>query len=544
MPCLSSPTSLEPLEPRIALASVTGLLGALDQADAYLANDLAQFSPVAPPALPTSALGPVELFTSEHAGFIIATKLTEFETAGFKGTLESFVVRRTATTDAVSLPLGGLDFYYQIAVTSGDPRAAINSVTLGLFDPSLVSAGADARSGPIVSTDPLNGRDGGSQLPVLVSYAAGAVQFDYTSATASAPLTAPLSTSGWLVLRTDARSYDDTGSATLTGAVTGTEATIPLSTTAAILAPTETAPAPRTLVVTGAGSGSLVQVFDPATGVLKESFQAFGARNKYGVRVATGDVNGDGVEDIIAGSGRNSVGGAQVRLFDGANPAHPLLLGFKPFGAGFVGAVNVAAGDVDGDGRDDIIVAPASGSAGQVRVFSGLDGSLLGKFTALAKVNGGVRIAAGDLDGDGRDEVIVGAGVGSAVRVFDGLAGVAVNPLNFRAFESAYTGGVNVAAGDVNGDGIDEIIVSTASGSDRVGVFNFALTKLAEIRTTATSGVRVSAADVNGDGFADIVASRAPAGNNAVSVFSGTTRAKLFDLSGYTVGGKAGAFVG
>ena len=528
--CEECRVAAEALEPRIAPAGFSATFltilptlhgPALAVPDASLA------------AVSATAQAPV-IFSTEHAGVILKDEVTIFATEAYKGTIESIAVRRTSTTDAVNLPIGGLDFYFQVALTSGAPNAEVSTVTLGLFAPYLVAAGIDGRSGPIVSTDPLNGKTGGGETPVLFSYSAGVGRYDFSAAGLDEKLTLDHPLSAWMVLRTSAHSFHAAGSAGLIGT---------LSTTTSILAPTT-----DSLLVTGAGTGSLVRVFDRTTGAVKESFDAFSPRHRYGVRVATGDVNGDGVDDIIVGSGRGSVGGARVRVFDGANTNHPPLLGvlgdFKPFGSGFLGALNVAAADVNGDGRDDVIVAPASGSSGQVRIFSGLDGSLLSRFTALSRVTGGVRIAAGDVNGDGLSEVIVGAGIGSGVKVFNGLTGMPLAGMNFQAFETGYRGGVTVAAGDVDGDGIDELVVGSAHGLNLVRIFDHTLTKLAEFQTSARLGVRVATADVNGDGLADIVAGKGPGENAAVSIYDGVTRAKILDLSGYNPAGTAGVFVG
>lgn len=528
----------EPLEPRIAPAGIPWALAETSSLSGASSSD--SLHVVLAPQ--DSSPNPPAIFATENLGTILDTHVSSFDTQFYKGTVESIAVRRTATADAANFPIGGIDFYYQVSLTSGDPAGHIDRVALSTFAPFDVSAGLDSRVGPIFSTDPLNGKTGGARLPVLYSFSAGVATFDFAPTvigSTSSPLTVDHPLSSWMVLRTTAHAFHDTGSAALSGSE-------PAS--VAILAPTAAPPDATPLVVTGAGTGSLVQVFDRSTGALKESFSAFGPRNKYGVRVATGDVNGDGVEDIIVGSGRGSVGGAHVRVFDGADPNHAPLAGvlgdFRPFGSGMLGAVNVAAGDVNGDGRADIIVAPAAGSLGQVRVFSGVDGSLLNKFTALSKVTGGVRVAAGDLDGDGDDEVIVGAGIGSSVKVFEGLTGVEIAGKQFQAFDRSYKGGVTVAAGDVNGDGLDEIIVGGAKGTNLVRIFDHNLTKLSEFRTTARHGVRLAVSDVNGDGFADIIAGKSTGDDAAVSIFDGTTKVKFLDLSGYNPLGKVGSNVG
>ena len=124
-----------------------------------------------------------------------------------------------------------------------------------------------------------------------------------------------------------------------------------------------------------------------------------------GVRVAAGDVNGDGVNDIIAAAGPGGVGG-HVKVFDGDNGA--LINSFFAYD-GFAGGVFVAAGDVNGDGIDDIVTGADAGSVGgHVKVFDGDNGALLRSFFAYPGFTGGVRVAAADFNGDAIDDIIAG----------------------------------------------------------------------------------------------------------------------------------------
>src|SRR6185436_11554509 len=90
------------------------------------------------------------------------------------------------------------------------------------------------------------------------------------------------------------------------------------------------------------------------------SFLAYPAQMSAGVRVATGDVNGDGFLDIVTGPGA----GAQphVKVFSGSSGAE--IRSFFAYTPGFFGGVFVAAGDVDGDGLADIITGADAGTAG------------------------------------------------------------------------------------------------------------------------------------------------------------------------------------
>ena len=190
--------------------------------------------------------------------------------------------------------------------------------------------------------------------------------------------------------------------------------------------------------------------------------------------MAVGDVNGDGVPDIITGAGPGTL--PEIKVFDGRTGTllRDFFAGFA-FNPLFTGGVFVAAGDVNGDGFADIIVGADAGGLPEVKVFSGAraarccttssptarpsaaactwrpatstatasptssrprlrqrrrgprlqrrDGSLLEDYFAFTPLfTGGGCVAAGDVNGDGRADIIVGAGQGGApeVKVFDG----------------------------------------------------------------------------------------------------------------------------
>ena len=116
---------------------------------------------------------------------------------------------------------------------------------------------------------------------------------------------------------------------------------------------------------------------------------------------------------IFAGSGP---GGGLLRVLQADGTP---LVTVAPFGSGFTGGVRVAAGDVNGDGITDVVVAMASGG-GQVRVFSGADGAPLGESSPFgAGFTGGVFVATGDVNADGHDDILLGAGTGSGLAQVD-----------------------------------------------------------------------------------------------------------------------------
>lgn len=200
---------------------------------------------------------------------------------------------------------------------------------------------------------------------------------------------------------------------------------------------------PAAILVSGANAGGApnVHVYDAGTGQLLTSFLAFDQNFRGGVRIAVGDVNGDGIADVICGAGPG--GGPHVRVFSG-NDAHELA-SFYAYDAAFTGGVFVAGGDVNGDGHADIISGAGAGGGPHVRVYSGVDLAQLASFFAYdSGFTGGVSVAVTDANGDGATDIITGAGAGGGahVRTFNGLSAAPID--GFFAVDVSRTDGVFV----------------------------------------------------------------------------------------------------
>ncbi len=206
------------------------------------------------------------------------------------------------------------------------------------------------------------------------------------------------------------------------------------------------------MLISGRGA---VAVYDNEKKI--NAFSPYGASFKKEISLAIADFNNDGIKEIITVP---LSGGPHVKIFrkDGK-----ILGQFFAYDQNFRGGVNVAAGDLNGDGREEIITAPASKGGPFVKVFSA-KGKLLipGFFAYDQNFRGGVNVAAGDLNGDGREEIITGAGAGGGpqIRIFnkDGKA-----TGQFFAYDKNMRSGVKVMADDMDNDKTSEILASTTN---------------------------------------------------------------------------------
>jgi hypothetical protein len=301
-------------------------------------------------------------------------------------------------------------------------------------------------------------------------------------------------------------------------------------------------------IVTGSASfSSHVRRFNSAGAAIDGGgFFGFTHLNLKGVSVATGDVNGDGKQDLVVGDGGNSdtnniTSAGDVRVL---SPTGTELTHIAPFGTGFGGAVNVAVSDLDGDGKDEVIVGAGPGGGPNVKVFkwngTGLS-EIASWFAYDAAFHGGVFVAGGD------GEVITGAGPGGGPHVklwSPNDQGVVTLDNQFFAYDPKFAGGVHVGTGDFNNDGLDDIVTGPGpGGGPNVKVFEFEGPQRASFFAYDpgfTGGVYVAGLGVPGSGGDQIVTGPGSGGGPHVKIFNepgGNPVASFFAYDAKFLGG-------
>ena len=270
-----------------------------------------------------------------------------------------------------------------------------------------------------------------------------------------------------------------------------------------------------------------VSLVDPLSGDLINQFHVYETQFAGGVRTAIADMNGDGVDDIVVAPGEGRV--AEVRVFDvsGTEMSEYRL---RPFGPSFLGGVNIALGDVDGDGVNDLIAAQSRGST--VSIFrgnseSGWETSPFRSYTPYGSTHlAGVTVAIADIgeitngtinqmdSKDGRSELVIGTGAGAIkpVQIVD-VSGSPTVVAELAADSVLDSSGIQLSTGLYDDDSVDDIFISSGRGvnarTDVYQAFRQDGLTLANTKKRLTSGngsntlYRVAPLDNDGDGHID-----------------------------------------
>ncbi len=269
------------------------------------------------------------------------------------------------------------------------------------------------------------------------------------------------------------------------------------------------------------GGAPDVKEFQAGDLTLRSSFLAYPSAVQSGVRIAKGDVNGDGHADLITGPGPGYA--PNVKVFNGRDGT--LLHSFLAGGTDDIGGVHVAAADFTGDGKADLVVSVGA----TVKVLSGTELAPLMSFLPYGAPGSDIRVATGEISGSGVPEILTTLGEGWPPILKAFSYGTAEVLLSYDAYAPTETHGVYVAAGDLDADGTDEIVVGRESGLSHVKVFRSDGVEMASFFAFGVDfagGVRVACGDVNDDGRDDLILG-AGATTSAVKVLSGVDQTEL-----------------
>jgi uncharacterized repeat protein (TIGR01451 family) len=206
-------------------------------------------------------------------------------------------------------------------------------------------------------------------------------------------------------------------------------------------------------------------------------------------RLAIGDVTGDGIDEILVAGDHTG----NIDIFD--QVGHHL----GSFNGSFTGNDGFAVGDVDRDGIDEILIA--GDTTGNIDIFdydpAAHSGHHLGSFNGSFTGDDG--FAVGDVDGDGIDEILIAGDTTGNIDIFwaeFNMVGVVGHHLG--SFNGSFTEDDGFAVGDVNGDGIDEILVA-GNDTENIDIFG------AEFTMVGVVGHHLGSFDghfTDNDGFA------------------------------------------
>jgi hypothetical protein len=219
----------------------------------------------------------------------------------------------------------------------------------------------------------------------------------------------------------------------------------------------------------------------------------------------------------------------------------------------FLGGGFVTIGNLDGLGPDEIVVGQGQGGGPLVRTFRADNSDFGLSFLAYHPLfTGGVRVAACDVNGDGISEIVTapGPGGGPHVRVWK-ITGATVTELfGFFAYDPLFTGGVWVACAASTGGGARLLTGPDAGGGPHVRVWEIGQGPPVEVAgfmaydPLFTGGVRVATCDVTGDGVPDILTGAGPGGGPHVQLRDGADSSQhLASFFAYTPAFTAGVFV-
>jgi len=290
-------------------------------------------------------------------------------------------------------------------------------------------------------------------------------------------------------------------------------------------------PAPLLAATTPTSSDSRVTLYNSTTAANLGFVNPFPGFTGV-INTATGSFSNNGVAYTVAAAGAG--GGPAIAIVN--TQTGEVTKSFFAYNPAFSGGVTIALADFNNDGVLDIVTGAGPGGGPQVNIFDGSNFSLIKSFFAFdSNFTGGVNVGAGDINQDGFMDIVAaaGAGGGPEVRVFNGATLAVIS--QWYAYESSFSGGVTVAVGDLGDDGVFEVVTGTGSGgSPLVKVFNANtgafINQFLAYADSFKGGISVGINDGDGNGTLDIITGAGAGGGPQVNAFDYPTLDLLFSF--------------
>lgn len=240
---------------------------------------------------------------------------------------------------------------------------------------------------------------------------------------------------------------------------------------------------------------------------------------QYGLTLAIGDVTGDGLPDAVIGSVYSN---PKIRVYILAGTTWKLQQTIFAFTATNGQVMRIAVGDVTGDGQADIVVAGLSGTKATVKVFS--KGLRVSQFSL--KSSSGVRPELVDVNNSGVKDILLVPSKGATVAVYT----ISGKRLASYTLPTTVAANIRLTSGDTDNNGRAELIVSSPANSGSVRIYNNKgkLKKTLSAFSQSESGVVTAIGDINGDGNTDLVAASGNGSSGSVKVWRISTMKPLW----------------
>lgn len=289
------------------------------------------------------------------------------------------------------------------------------------------------------------------------------------------------------------------------------------------------------IVAPNAGLGGKIKAYRK-DGTVLATYSPFGTTFNKGISLTAGDVNNDGKDEIIVAP--MTKGTPKIKVLKYASKKITLLRETSVFGSSVPGGLNISCGDVNGDGIDEIVVSPYQDSTVSdqvVKIYAYRNGNLVKLASKKLFASGfkGIKTITADMNGDYKDEIIATPSLdaGDYLNVYSYASGSITKINTVTVYSDAYNGMTSLSKGDINNDNKDEVVLSVRTGG-KPYIFIYKLSanklklhdKILVYDKTFTGGVNAIMLDVDSDSKAEVI----------TAPYSGKQKIKVYDVESTT----------